>query len=736
MATQFIPTERVVIRADTQGEYTASDNGRRLIKFFIPPSIGYIDTVDFVLRCTIQMNGSVGYARPNPRAGFGSLIRSISIRSGTNNALIEHIDSYNGLCAATLDYTANESISAMRTLTEGFDKGAPGVDTSAQNSLYWSKMAHATGVQTAEKLLVEFPFHYSGVLSGGKTFPVIATGGLRVEILLDEPSRALMPYVPSPVEVKTGADIGKASIGDGTSSAQIDTDYSVTADLGMNGFRIGDIVTMVDDNSNVNTFTVSAVVGTAAGAMKLAFKNNSGAAAPIEQISTGAVITVLPKTAGYKLSDVSLVMNKVAVPESYEKNLMRQVGSSTGFNMDFKTWALVRTTLPAPTGMLSQNIPCVHPEAYSILSVPYDSSKFSGLTDDNFKPDFSGAVSYQYFIDSEAVPNRAVPLNRLSRGIPIPEALHLREQTKALQNADIPVKNLVQCQERSLIARALSAQGQVADLSNGDMRLQTEYTQNKYNLGTFTLTQPQNLYDENYVPNIKFAGGGGGSATVDSNTQITFSSRKAGHLDTGPVTALNTSNYEWRALNGGTPGNSTAPVVTYIFPNFNIPGLDNVAGTVATATVALKNDGDGGSGPTAYDIWKIDTDGFDIVTGGFGYSAATRKIQHQNFSSTGNVNQPNPDITASDVDAPYTPTHKAITAITSTPVLPFSTVPYVVVESTNPGTNAQQKEYPTGATVVLNTGAPAGTVTTKQFDHHISHCAELRIADGLVSVRH
>lgn len=725
MATQFIPTERVVIRADTQGEYTASDNGRRLIKFFIPPSIGYIDTVDFVLRCTIQMNGSVGYARPNPRAGFGSLIRSISIRSGTNNALIEHIDSYNGLCAATLDYTANESISAMRTLTEGFDKGAPGVDTSAQNSLYWSKMAHATGVQTAEKLLVEFPFHYSGVLSGGKTFPVIATGGLRVEILLDEPSRALMPYVPSPVEVKTGADIGKASIGDGTSSAQIDTDYSVTADLGMNGFRIGDIVTMVDDNSNVNTFTVSAVVGTAAGAMKLAFKNNSGAAAPIEQISTGAVITVLPKTAGYKLSDVSLVMNKVAVPESYEKNLMRQVGSSTGFNMDFKTWALVRTTLPAPTGMLSQNIPCVHPEAYSILSVPYDSSKFSGLTDDNFKPDFSGAVSYQYFIDSEAVPNRAVPLNRLSRGIPIPEALHLREQTKALQNADIPVKNLVQCQERSLIARALSAQGQVADLSNGDMRLQTEYTQNKYNLGTFTLTQPKNLYDENEPPNIKFAGGGGGSATA----AITYSSKKAGHLTVAPVTAMNTSTHEWHVDNSVVgAGNTTMPTVNYTFPALNIAGLSSaVSGTPATvAQVQLKNDG-AVSGQSK-DKWLINTDGFEITNGGFGYSALTAKIEHTYFT-------PGPDVADGSKVAPYDLTHKAITAISATPGAPFSTTPYVIVESTHT-TGANKFESPTGATVVLDTSTPAGTVTTKQFDHHISHCAELRIADGLVSVRH
>ena len=125
--------------------------------------------------------------------------------------------------------------------------------------------------------------------------------------------------------------------------------------------------------------------------------------------------------------------------------------------------------------MLSQNIPAMHPEAYSILSIPYDSSKFNTLNDDTFKPDFTGAISYQYFIGGEATPNRAVTLKRLALTTPIPEALHLREMVKALENAGITVRNLIRCQSRSLIGRALSVQGQVADISNGDLRLQTEY---------------------------------------------------------------------------------------------------------------------------------------------------------------------------------------------------------------------------------------------------------------------
>ena len=108
------------------------------------------------------------------------------------------------------------------------------------------------------------------------------------------------------------------------------------------------------------------------------------------------------------------------------------------------------------------------------MSIPYNAAQY-GTYGDAFTPDHTGSKTYQYFIDGEAVPNRSVPLGRLAQIPAMPEPLHLREMTKALENCGIPVRNLTACQYRSLIGRALSQQGQVADLSGADVRLQVEY---------------------------------------------------------------------------------------------------------------------------------------------------------------------------------------------------------------------------------------------------------------------
>lgn len=480
MATQYVPTERIIIRPETQGVYEPGAGGRRMIKFFIPPSVGYMDTVDLVLRSTITMSGA-GNARPNPRAGIGSLFRSLSIRSGTNNALIEHIDSYNGLCAATLDYTANESITNLRALTEGVDKGSPGVDTAAYNSIYYTPARSDTGAVVADrgrKVMTEYPFHHSGILSGGRTFPVAATGGLRVELELDEADRSLMPYgnpgwpdarIENEMEIANKFDTNNPEV-------DVNTKFVPSALVGLGGPRIGDTVTLDTGSGTTLDVEVTAISIDASKKLVLTCKNNSPTATTY---TVAANTQVKFKTLGattYQLEDLALVLNKVSPPEGYNKSLMQKASSANGLTIDFPTWSLIRNTLPTQDGVLSQNIPTVHPEAYSILSVPYNSAKYKTFEDDTFAPDFSGAVSYQYFIDGEAVPNRSVPLARLAQTPPIPEALHLREMTKALENAGVPVRNLIQCQTRSLIGRALSVQGQVADLSNGDTRLQTEYS--------------------------------------------------------------------------------------------------------------------------------------------------------------------------------------------------------------------------------------------------------------------
>lgn len=719
--TTFVPTERIIVRPDTQGTYSPATGGRRLIKFFIPPSVGCVDTVDLVLRSTITMSGSPGYARPNPRAGIGSLIRSLSIRSGSNNALIEQIDSYNGLLAATMGFETNESIANLRTLTEGVDGTPVNADTSAKNSIYWKPMATIDETPTAQPLLTEFPFHRSGILNppSGKTFPVVATDGLRVEILLDEPNRSLLPYMHKPAGMTmTSAELNVTEFNSTAGGKEIATSVVQSSkDFAMNGIRKGDIVTMKDSTDVVQPLTVTAVgVDTSKSILKLTLilVTDVGSAYG-GKFAADAEISFAAKTAGYELSDVALVMNKVTPPREWLTNIMRQVDSNDGWSIDFPTFSLTRTTLPASTGMLSQNIPAVHPEAYSILSVPYDSDKFNTLVDDSFKTDFSGAVSYQYFIDSEAVPNRAVPLNRLSRGTPIPEAMHLREQTKALQNSAIPVRNLVGCQTRSVIGRALSAQGQVADLSNGNTRLQTEYTQHTHGLETVKLAgTKRGMYKD---PPIVTLFGGEGSATVTAEVDtLAYGALKE---QAGTVDAANTDIY-W----------SPQPSPNLVTYTLAVPaaGSSVPTSTFKPATVEIVTKAD------PNDSTKFIIDSATVSDGGFGFSG---DVNATDINATLFSTPPSAGTTMKVSCAVDTKTHATLKEnleiVQSTG---FTSAPTAAVFTRDPLLAADPLEAPPDKQVTATLETAAETVSVKQYDHHICHSAQLTVAEGVVQVQH
>tara|TARA_R110002072_G_scaffold137246_4_gene280019 strand:- start:1145 stop:2752 length:1608 start_codon:yes stop_codon:yes gene_type:complete len=501
-------TTRVTIRPEVQTDY--SPGGTKLVKFFIPPSLGFIDTQDLVLRSSLKFGGDsaqLGVFRPNPRAGISSLLRSVTIRSGNNECTLEDLQGYNGLCAATLGYEANDSIRAIRAMTEGFDPG----NKIAKDSLFYTDLgdwtaAEITTRQTAKTIMTEVPFHRSGILGSGKTFPVAATGGLRVELELDDLARTLVPYTGA-VEAQFVKDAaGATSIAaNGVEKADDTAVFTFTVDASARDaltWRVGtklyfkNVDNVTRDVGNITKLTmdttqlqVTVMLGVAAAAVggfwppapidvatKFFAKIDDQLNGYTTPFQAGGVPVTTPGVS-YTLSNLELVLNRVTPPEGYVKAMMSKVGSSSGLSIDYRTFTLYRNNLAGMDGMISQSISAKNPLAYSILSTPYDQAKYSTAGDDNFAPALDGLQEYQYMIHDEATPNRAVQMKRLStRTPPQPEMLHLRELEKALENSGIDVRNLQRSVGRVSIGRALSTQGQVADLSVGDIRLQTLYS--------------------------------------------------------------------------------------------------------------------------------------------------------------------------------------------------------------------------------------------------------------------
>ena len=490
---------RVTIRPEVQTNY--SPGGTKVIKFFIPPSAGFIDTADLVLRSNIKFTGSqLGVFRPNPRAGISSLFRYVTVRSGNNEATLEDLQSYNTLCASTMEYAANDSIQAIREMTEGVDRG----NKTAQDSLYYTDMDDwttqtVTASQTAKTIQTEMPFHHSGILGSGKTFPVSATGGLRVELELDDLARTLVPYNNKKVAFGSVVDVLSVPKADNAAVYSFTLQsvdsvedipwkigtklYASDAD-GSNKQVVGNINQL---ESHAGKLKVTVILAVAAGSGNVWPVNNLAATslifADMEDVLNGystphqaGDATIITSGVSYTLSNLELVFNRITPPDGYVKAMMSKMNSSSGLSLDYRTWSLYRNNLAGMNGMLSQTITANNPHAYTILSTPYDQAKYSTAGDDNFAPALDGIQEYQYMIDEIATPNRAVQMKRLTRALPQPEMLHLRELEKALVNAGIDVRNFQRSVDRVSIGRALSTQGQVADLSKGDIRLQTLYS--------------------------------------------------------------------------------------------------------------------------------------------------------------------------------------------------------------------------------------------------------------------
>ena len=521
-------TTRIVIRPEVQTNYTP--RGTKVIKFFIPPSLGFVDTQDLVLRSDIQFSGgNVGVFRPNPRAGMSSLYRSLIVRSGNNEATLEDIQSYNSLCASVLDYSANDSIQALRNMTEGFDRG----NKSFTDSLFFKDNNifddEVTTARESNTLQTEMPFHMSGVLGSGKTFPVSATGGLRVELELDDIGRTLMPFGPS--EITTNATIVSGSFVNNTPDYTITFGQPYDKDLlpswtigtklylalfppgvesleGRQVVEVGNIEELIYDADGNFLFKVKLSLPEGQtwpppkdDGTQLTWPIGSVFYADPEQQLNGYTTANQPISGSnvttpamdYTLSNLELVMNRVVPPEGYVKAMMAKIASSGGLTMDYRTWTLHRNNLAGTTGMLSQSIPATNTLAYSILSTPYDQLRYSSAGSDNFEPDTDGIVEYQYFVSDVATPTRAVQMKRYAQIERQPEMLHLRELEKALVNAGVDVRNLPKKSEPNVNWDAHSAHRvKSAILSDSNIRLQT-----LYQLPAHLTSLSQKVFDNN-----------------------------------------------------------------------------------------------------------------------------------------------------------------------------------------------------------------------------------------------
>ena len=513
---QFIPVKAVEVKPEAQVDY--DPKAQNQVRFLLPQYLGFFQPSESKLNFNLKFSGR-GRPQPNPRAGVHSLWRDFRIQDGTGQTTIEEVQDYNVLTAQWWGYTQNDSIAHKRNLFEGQSQD-PGVGDSIyyESGGDWATAA-VTTEPAAKQLQISMPL-YSGVMSGDKTFPLIATQGLRLQMTLDNLSRSCNYQSGSlgvndstasnsnGVELKVAiaaADMSKTAIGteftvdirqpsDATSGRGVNRS---AAPFNNNPFSIGDRIYVGTGTPAKSLGVVTKFDKDADGDLRISFIPDRGTGASIgTDFAVGSAVYVINNdrlngvTVGnvpaaqiaaaavkvnFSISDIEYVLGVVSPPSSYVQAMVSQIASSKGLAMDFKCYSTHRVNLTATNGLTNQLIPATAMRAYSILSVPLAQENQLSLAQDSLAGVTDGCQNYQYVLGGSLIPDRPIELARYTNTHPHTEALHLLELEKALVNCGYGVRDIQRVPEKFLLARAFSKYGQVADLNSRDLSLRVEY---------------------------------------------------------------------------------------------------------------------------------------------------------------------------------------------------------------------------------------------------------------------
>lgn len=519
----FIPTKSIIVKPEAQVD--VSPRGVNQIRFLIPQYLGFIDPKGTTLNYDLIMSGR-GKPIPNGRAGVHSCWRDFRIQDGTGGTTLEEVQDYNVLVAQWWGYTQNDSIGNKRNMFEGRQVNpAEGSNVYYSGAFNWSA-GDVTVSPSPVQLNIRQPV-YSGILSGEKVFPVVATQGLRLQMTLDSVARSVVypngmlgfginavggaGLVPQsrPVGLKVAIASGDHSKTDVTTafSIQIQKPSEGPGGRGVNNnalpynnnpFDIGDMLYInngvtSDSLGVITTFGKDAdddleITFIPARPITVGLVNDyaEGDSVYIKSADrlNGLVVANVPPVnvvqAGvntdYTLSNIEMVCAVVSPPEGYIKGLQSQIASSKGLAMDFKTYSLHRVNLNAVNGLTNQLIPDNSARAYSILSVPLAQGSQLDASMDSLQGVVDGCQNYQYVLGGHLIPDRPIDLIKYTNATPHTDALHLIELEKSLVNCGYGVRNLQRIPERFLIGRGFSKYGQVGNLSGRDLSLRVEYS--------------------------------------------------------------------------------------------------------------------------------------------------------------------------------------------------------------------------------------------------------------------
>ena len=427
---------------------------KQTLHFHIPAQVGFIQPKETYLRFDVKIDDSslTGSQRfMLDKMGGSCLIRDITIRSGgAGGVVLEEIQNYNVLTGLRYSYEQNQSIRNKRCLTEGGaqhnEKSAStmhntmsdtnNVTENAYFECFESSTAPQTTAHVSKKVKCLLPLH-TGIFQNDKVFPVMLTEGLRVEILLEDAPRCIIPLSQVSDNCHLNEKVYFHSLsGDDDLTDVWDAPGALTPTIYVRRdnsqgsaatfpFAVGEYFDLVDYSQNQsegttgNTNAQAAILSTdnpmQIASIKhypynaLAIGTTVGGKWGITEITlAGGGVTrndalynnrqlgsantpaaacwvMVSKTLqqssvdaiDYEISDVEMIIQKLEMPQGYTSKLMSMMKGGGALNYDFLSYRNYKYSAVKNDTQVNMRLPLVESRAKSILCVPTDASTLS-----------------------------------------------------------------------------------------------------------------------------------------------------------------------------------------------------------------------------------------------------------------------------------------------------------------------------------------------------------------------
>jgi len=490
---------QVVISDNSGATFKPKTNSR--VRINLPSTLGMIDFHSSYIQLStkIKENGTHGTTNTY-KMGFGNrqgveqIVRDLIIR--VDGRPLETITNYNILDKARRDYAHDLT---LNNLDATYSHATLEPDNPSYSAQAWNT---TTSVFTFNNISTknQMQLDLSGLLSMKTGFPIVATGNVELEFILEDAENVLVPQQNmSAVAVDGFTASGDGKITAGVLSLKVAMDdvrnntdnvYAIGNVFEFKGTHAGGVIT-----SYFHITTATALGAGNGGRLVITSTDfsvtnfvvagttfTSATIRPMINVTMGANPQAVPASITteewtYEVSNVEFICRAIEMPPPYLNALQRRI-QGEGLVMDCPTYSMYLSNIQKDLIRQSLLVPCYSSRVKGVLSIPILSAQENYLYDRQGKVD--GLREYQAKIGSRVEPQRPVDITNWTTDTQheYHAQEHIQELTKTLNAVGIGERSLARWRDNFVFGRRLGAMGGSEDLSEKGFRWELTHNTN------------------------------------------------------------------------------------------------------------------------------------------------------------------------------------------------------------------------------------------------------------------